>query len=70
MRTASSSGLKTAITLGSLRRQGYAVTAILNLYDEYDFAQAAGPLIAEGIEVQHLKDETSIVSVCRKFVLR
>ena len=61
---------ETAITLGSLRRQGYAVTAILNLYDEYDFAQAAGPLIAEGIDVQQLKDESSIVSVCRKFVLR
>ncbi|MEX0818050.1 MAG: DUF58 domain-containing protein, partial [Pirellulaceae bacterium] len=35
---------ESAITLGSLRRQGYAVTAILNLYAEYDFAQAAGPL--------------------------
>ena len=61
---------ESAITLGSLRRQGYAVTAILNLYDDYDYAQAAGPLIAQGIEVQHLKDELSIVSVCRKFVLR
>ncbi len=60
----------TAITLGSLRRQGYAVTAILNMYEEDDFAQAAGPLIAEGIEVQQLKDEMSIVSVCRKFALR
>lgn len=59
-----------AITLGGLRRQGYAVTAILNLYDEYDFAQAAGPLISQGIDVQHLKDEMSIVNVCRKFVLR
>jgi len=61
---------ETAITLGSLRRQGYAVTAILNLYDEYDFAQAAGPLIAVGIEVQQLRDEASVVAVCRKFVLR
>lgn len=61
---------ETAITLGSLRRQGYAVTAILNLYDEYDYAQAAGPLISQGIDVQHLRDEMSIVSVCRKFVLR
>ncbi|MCA9143347.1 MAG: DUF58 domain-containing protein [Planctomycetales bacterium] len=61
---------ESAITLGSLRRQGYAVTAILNMYDEYDFAQAAGPLISQGIDVQHLKDEMSIVSVCRKFVLR
>ena len=61
---------ETAITLGSLKRQGYAVTAVLNLYDEYDFAQAAGPLIAEGIDVQHLKDEASVVSICRKFILR
>ncbi len=61
---------ETAITLGGLRRQGYAVTAILNLYDEYDYAQAAGPLIAEGIEVQQLRDEPSIVTVCRKFALR
>jgi len=61
---------ESVIALGSLRRQGYAVTAILNIYEEYDFAQAAGPLIAEGIEVQQLKDEAAIVSVCRKFVLR
>lgn len=61
---------ETAITLGSLKRQGYAVTAILNLYDEYQYSLAAGPLIAEGIQVHQLKDETSIVTVCRKFVLR
>jgi len=60
----------TVVTLASLKRQGYAVTAILNLYEEYDFAQAAGPLIAQGLDVQQLKDEASVASVCRKIVLR
>jgi len=59
-----------AITLGNLRRHGYAVTAILNLFDEFDFAKAAGPLLAQGIDAQHLKDEDAIINVCRRFVLR
>ncbi|MDP6057813.1 MAG: DUF58 domain-containing protein, partial [Pirellulaceae bacterium] len=59
-----------AIALANLRRSGYAVTAILNMYDEYDFAEASGPLLAAGIGTQQLKDEASVVSVCRKFVLR
>ncbi len=59
-----------AIALANLRRSGYAVTAILNLHDEYDFAQASGPLLAAGIETHHLKDEAAVVSVCRRFVLR
>ena len=59
-----------AIALANLRRSGYAVTAILNMYDEYDFAEASGPLLAAGIGTQQLRDEASVVSVCRKFVLR
>ena len=39
---------ESAIALGNLRRQGFAVSVILNLYDEYEFAQASGPLLAEG----------------------
>jgi len=61
---------ESAIALGNLRRQGYAVSAILNLYDDYDFAQAAGSLIAAGIEVYHLKNEAAIVSICRKALWR
>lgn len=61
---------ESAIALSQLRRQGYAVSAIVNLYDDFDFAKAAGPLIAAGIEVHHLKDEAAVVSVCRKIVLR
>jgi uncharacterized protein (DUF58 family) len=59
-----------AIALANLRRSGYAVTAVLNVYDEYDFAEASGPLVAAGITTQHLKNEASVVTVCRKFVLR
>lgn len=59
-----------AIALANLRRSGYAVTAILNMYDEYEFAEASGPLLAVGIGTQQLRDEAAVVSVCRKFVLR
>jgi uncharacterized protein (DUF58 family) len=59
-----------AVALGNLRRHGYAITAILNLYDEFEFAQASGPLLAEGIDTHHLKNEEAVVNVCRRFVLR
>jgi uncharacterized protein (DUF58 family) len=59
-----------AIALGNLRRNGYAITAILNVYEELDFAEAAGPLLAQGIDAQHLRDEDAIIHVCRQFVLR
>ena len=61
---------ETAIALGNLRRHGFAVTAILNIFEEYDFAKASGPLIAEGIETRHLKDEQSVSTICRNYVLR
>ena len=61
---------ETAIALGNLKRSGFAVTAILNLYDEWDFAQASGLLLAEGIESKHLKDEAAILTICRNYVLR
>ena len=61
---------ETAITLGNLRRRGFAVTAIVNLYDDEAFRQAAGRLAAEGIEVRHLKDKEGIATICRDYVLR
>ena len=59
-----------AIALANLKRRGFAVEAVLNLYDEYDFAQASGPLLAAGIPTRHLKDETGISTLCRNYVLR
>ncbi len=58
------------IALANLRRSGYAVTVVLNTYDEYDFAEASGPLVAAGIGTHHLKNEASVITICRKFVLR
>lgn len=60
---------ETAIALASLRKQGYAVTALVNVFESLDFATASGPLLAEGIEVRHLRDEDSIASICRKYAL-
>jgi uncharacterized protein (DUF58 family) len=59
-----------AVALHNLRRQGFAVSAVLNVYDEYDFAQASGPLLANGIPTHHLRSEAAIVSVCRTVLLR
>jgi len=59
-----------AIALGNLKRRGFAVAAIVNVYEEYDFAEASGPLLAQGIETHHLKGEAGIVDMCRRFLLR
>lgn len=53
-----------AIALQTLKTQGFAVLAVLNLYDEYDYANAAGPLLAVGIQTRHLRDEAAISEIC------
>lgn len=58
-----------AIALANLRRAGYAVYALLLLSDEFEYASAAGPLIAAGIETCRLHDETAIAQVCRRLSL-
>ena len=63
-------GAETAIALGNLRRRGFAITAILNVWDEMDYADAAGLLLAEGIEVHQLRDAAAVVEICRRAVLR
>jgi uncharacterized repeat protein (TIGR01451 family) len=60
--------VETATALGSLRRRGFAVTAILNIFEEREFAEAAGKLLEERIESRHLKDETAVGTICRAFV--
>ena len=59
-----------AVTLGMLRRRGFAVTAIINVHEQHDFAAASGPLLAQGIETHQLRDEQAIVSVCRRVAWR
>jgi uncharacterized protein (DUF58 family) len=62
--------LETAVALGEMRRNGFAVTAILNLYDDEEFAQAAAQLAAEGIQSKHLKNMEALPNLCREYILR
>jgi hypothetical protein len=61
---------ETAISLGNLRRRGMAVTAIINVFEDYRFAELSVPLLSERIETRHLKDRAAIPRVCMKCVLR
>lgn len=58
-----------AIALANLRRRGLAVVALLNIWDDYDFAVASGPFLAQGIETRHLKSEASLPDLCRRQAL-
>jgi uncharacterized protein (DUF58 family) len=58
------------LALQMLHRRGYAVTAILNFWDDYEFGQVAGQLAAQGITAHHLKDEAAVSEICRQFALR
>jgi uncharacterized protein (DUF58 family) len=58
-----------AVALGNLRRRGFAVTAIVNVFEERDYAEAAGKLLQERVEARHLKDEYAVTSICRNYVL-
>ena len=61
---------QTTIALENMSRQGFAVSAMINVYDHTEYAQISGPMIAAGIDTYHLRDEDSIVHVCRKQILR
>lgn len=58
-----------AIALGSLKRQGFAVEAIINVYEEIDFADMAGLLYREGINARHLADEAALAQICETMAL-
>jgi uncharacterized protein (DUF58 family) len=61
---------ETAIAMGNLRRRGFAVTAIINVFDPFEFAKLAAPLIAEQIDARQLGDRAAIPEVCLKCLLR
>ena len=72
---------ETAIALGNLHRAGYAVTAVLVLsaddqpvgtfgrIGEAGFADDAGRLIAQGIDVRHVEDEATLSNLCSRQLL-
>ncbi|HEY3967970.1 MAG TPA: DUF58 domain-containing protein [Planctomycetaceae bacterium] len=61
---------ETAIVLGSLRRRGYAVTVILVMFEDENFAECMGRLIAEGVEVRRVENEAAVAGVCSERMVR
>jgi uncharacterized repeat protein (TIGR01451 family) len=53
-----------AVSLGRLKRQGFAVNAVLLAFNEVERIDFAGPLIAEGIPVRALSDEDELYRFC------
>jgi uncharacterized protein (DUF58 family) len=61
---------ETAMALGNLRRRGYAVTAVLIIFDDDSCEDAHGRLLAEGVEVRHVKDEAGVSTLCQREMFR
>ena len=66
-----------AIALGTLRRSGYAVTAVLVMFggesEYFDWAEPpewAARLLAEGIDFRRVDDEASLSQLCAERILR
>jgi uncharacterized repeat protein (TIGR01451 family) len=55
---------ETLAALAGLRRQGFAVTAVLVEFDDVEFALAAGRLAGLGVEARQVKDEVTLRNVC------
>ncbi len=66
----------TAIALGTLRRSGFAVTAIVVSFEEVDYHDWATPpdwadrLMAEGIAFRRVQDESSLSRLCAEHFVR
>jgi uncharacterized protein (DUF58 family) len=57
--------VETAVALGSLKQQGFAVTAVLVMMDENAFEDAYGRLVAQSVrDVRHVTDEASLGDLC------
>lgn len=61
---------ETAIALGSLRRRGYAVSVVLVMFEDEDYAVSMGRLIAEGIDVRRVDTEAAVMGVCSAQLVR
>jgi uncharacterized protein (DUF58 family) len=59
-----------ALALGMLARQGYAVSAIVNHFERETVHEAASRLIGQRIPVYHLYDEDSIPQLCQRMLLK
>jgi hypothetical protein len=53
-----------AVSLGHLKRQGFAVSVILLAFDEIERIDNAGPLLAHGLPVRSVSDENELYGFC------
>jgi hypothetical protein len=59
--------VESALALGTLRRHGLAVTAVLIACDVGELERSYGRLVAEGVrDVRHLRDEAGLPELCRQ----
>jgi uncharacterized protein (DUF58 family) len=62
--------VESAMALGNLKRQGFAVTAILMVLDFKELEKGHGRLLAEGIrDVRHLARPEGLPTLCRQQVM-
>jgi uncharacterized protein (DUF58 family) len=59
-----------ALALGNLRRQGFAVVAVLIGFDQHQYEEAYGQLRAERIDVRHALGEEELSAICQQQMLR
>src|SRR5207249_3612252 len=58
--------IETAIALGNLRRQGFAVAAVLIIMEMAHMRRSYGRLLSEGIrDVRHLQNEVGLPTLCQ-----
>ena len=60
---------ESAMALGNLRRQGYAVTAVLVRFPERESEEAYARLAAEDVDVRWLADENDLAHLCQEYLL-
>jgi uncharacterized repeat protein (TIGR01451 family) len=59
--------MDTALSLGNLRRRGFAVTAVLVMLDPHQFQSGYARLMAEGIhDIRHLRSEAGTAALCTR----
>jgi uncharacterized protein (DUF58 family) len=62
--------VETALTLGTLRRRGFAVTAVLVILDDKSLERSHARLLAEGVrDVRHLLNEAQLLDLCCRQLL-
>jgi uncharacterized protein (DUF58 family) len=62
--------VETAVALGNLKREGFAITAILMVMDFKELEKGHGRLLAEGVrDVRHLAKPEGLPTLCRQQVM-